>query len=80
MGKKAQPKTVSSCYMVVGNTITYGYYNTLSLARKAVRNISITSGISEVQIIRQNVTETIVDTIKPDSGEVCTADSLDFTF
>lgn len=80
MAKKAQPKTVSSCYMVVANTVVYGYYNTLSLARRASKNVSITDYTTEVQIIRQNVTETIVDTIKPNSVEVCTADSLDFTF
>jgi sulfur carrier protein ThiS len=65
--KQATPKVLSSQYVVKvnGEQLPNSQRESLKLARDIVRGLTITDAIQKVEIVRQNVTETVINTFEP---------------
>lgn len=65
--KVATPKVLSSQYVVKvnGEQLPDSQRESLKLARDIVRNLTITDAVKTVEIVRQNVTETVINTFEP---------------
>lgn len=79
--KRKQTKVLNSNYLIKVNgeplsPILIGNLDTLSKARKQVKKMIIDDRVQEVAIVRQTVTETVMDTFKPIIQKVLTADDL----
>jgi len=66
MAARYHPKVVDTLYAVLINKEVADTFEKLSDARKLVRNMRITEDITEVQIIKQCTTQTILDVLKPE--------------
>lgn len=76
--KRKPTKVLESNYVIKINGIAvYGHgLDTLSKARKQVKSLVLTETVQEVAIVRQTVTETVMDTFKPVVQRVLTSDCL----
>lgn len=76
--KRKQTKVLNSNYIIKvnGQPLYSSGFGTLSKARKQVKLMPVNEGIEEVAIVRQTVTETVMDTFKPIIQKVLTADAL----
>ena len=66
--KQATPKVLSSHYVVKVNgeiLASAQPQESLKLARDIVRNLVLNDQIKTVEIVRQNVTETVINTFEP---------------
>lgn len=65
--KQATPKVLSSQYVVKVNGVQLpdSQRESLKLARDIVRGLTITETVQKVEIVRQNVSETVINTFEP---------------
>lgn len=77
MGKRPQPKTTAKRYLIYVEGSLIATADTVALARKALRGLSVPPN-TDIILVRENVTQTILKTIRTNSKPILSADSLDF--
>ena len=75
---KPKPKVVETIYGILVNGELLYSFNSLLEARKKVKTLHITQDINKVEIIRQNVQQTLIDSYKPEVSRILVAGDLDF--
>ena len=76
--QKPKPKVVETIYGILVNGELLYSYSSLQEARKQVKTLHISQEIQKVEIVRQNVLQTLIDTYKPEVNRVLVAGDLDF--
>lgn len=79
MGNRPYPKVIENIYAVLINGDVKDTFERLAEARKMVKTMRITEDIKEVQIVKQCVTHTVLDVLKPELKPTLTFADLDWT-
>lgn len=75
---KRIPKVVETIYAILVNGELTDSFKSLREARKSVQNLSLTKETKEVQIVKQCVSHTLLDTFKPEISRVLVARDFDW--
>lgn len=74
--KRPQPKVLDSTYIIKVNGTVTSTSNSLSEARRQVKQIPLTEDIEEVSITRRTLTETVLNRFKPEIKRALTVDDF----
>jgi len=75
---KPKPKVVETIYGILVNGELLFSFSSLLEARKKIKTLHIAPNVEKVEIIRQNVQQTLIDSYKPEVSRVLVAGDLDF--
>ncbi len=76
--KNKGPKTVASRYVVKVNEQPVQTFDSLKDARAYIGSMVVNEGVEGVSIVRETVTETLINSFTPKTTTILTADSLGF--
>lgn len=74
--KRSQPKVIESKYFIKVNGTVVCECDSLSQARKEVKQLPLTSDVEEVAITRRTLTETVINKFKPEVTRTLSVDEL----